>query len=204
MYLDIGVTSGNLYDQPRTMLPTLIIIGVLFLLALAWVIVNYNRMARLRQHIAESWSDIDVELKRRYELIPNLVETVKGYAKHEKQVLEEVTALRNKAVASTGRAASQAVDESALLIAMGKLFAVVENYPQLKADTGFLALQSELANTEDRVAASRRFFNGNVREMNQLTQTFPTNLLASMFGFKSEDYFELDSAAERVVPHVGM
>ncbi len=186
------------------MLPAIIIIGVLFLLALAWVIVNYNRMARLRQHIAESWSDIDVELKRRYELIPNLVETVKGYAKHEKQVLEEVTALRNKAVASTGRAASQAVDESALLIAMGKLFAVIENYPQLKADTSFLALQKELANTEDRVAASRRFFNGNVREMNQLTQTFPTNLLASTFGFQSGDYFELDNAAERVVPHVGM
>ena len=202
MYLDIGVTSGNLYDQPRTMLPTFIIIGVLFLLALAWVIVNYNRMARLRQHIAESWSDIDVELKRRYELIPNLVETVKGYVKHEKQVLEEVTALRNKAVASTGRAASQAVDESALLIAMGKLFAVVENYPQLKADTSFLALQRELANTEDRVAASRRFFNGNVREMNQLTQTFPTNLLASMFGFTDGDYFQLESAAERVVPRV--
>ena len=186
------------------MLPTLIIIGVLFLVALSWVIVNYNRMARLRQHIAESWSDIDVELKRRYDLIPNLVETVKGYAKHEKQVLEEVTALRNKAVASTGRAASQAVDESSLLIAMGKLFAVVENYPQLKADTSFLALQKELANTEDRVAASRRFFNGNVREMNQLTQTFPTNLLASMFGFQIGDYFELDSAAERVVPHVRM
>ena len=186
------------------MLPALIIIGVLFLLALAWVIVNYNRMARLRQHIAESWSDIDVELKRRYQLIPNLVETVKGYATHEKQVLAEVTALRNKAVASTGSAASQAVDESALLLGMRKLFALAENYPQLKADTSFLALQRELANTEDRVAASRRFFNGNVREMNQLTQTFPTNLLASMFGFQSGDYFELDSAAERVVPHVGM
>ena len=186
------------------MLPALIIIGVLFLVALSWVIVNYNRMARLRQHIAESWSDIDVELKRRYELIPNLVETVKGYAAHEKQVLEEVTALRNKAVASTGSAASQAVDESALLLGMRKLFALAENYPQLKADTSFLALQKELANTEDRIAASRRFFNGNVREINQLTQTFPTNFLASMFGFQSEDYFELDSAAERVVPHVGM
>ena len=186
------------------MLAALIIIGVLFLVALTWVIVNYNRMARLRQHIAESWSDIDVELKRRYELIPNLVETVKGYAKHERQVLEEVTALRDKAIASRGSAGSQAVDESALMLGLRKLFAVVESYPQLKADTNFLALQRELANTEDRVAASRRFFNGNVRDMNQLTQTFPTNILASMFGFQSGDYFELDSAAERVVPHVGM
>ena len=186
------------------MLPALIIIGVLFLLALAWAVVNYNRMARLRQHIAESWSDIDVELKRRYELIPNLVQTVKGYAKHERQVLEEVTALRNKAMANEGSAVSQAVDESALLLGMRKLFALVESYPQLKADTNFLALQKELANTEDRVAASRRFFNGNVREMNQLTQAFPTNILASLFGFKSEDFFELDSEAEQVVPHVGL
>ena len=112
--------------------------------------------------------------------------------------------MRNKAMANEGSAVSQAVDETALLLSMRKLFALVENYPQLKADTNFLALQTELANTEDRVAASRRFFNGNVRDMNQLTQTFPTNILASMFGFKSEDFFELDSAAERVVPHVGM
>lgn len=186
------------------MLPAIIIIGCVILLPLIWVIVNYNRMARVRQHIAESWSDIDVELKRRYDLIPNLVNTVKGYAKHESEVLEEVTSLRNKAVASTGSASSQAVDETALLLGMRKLFAVVENYPALKADTGFLALQKELANTEDRIAASRRFFNGNVREMNQLTQTFPTNIIASIFGFKERDFFELDSSAERVVPHVAM
>ena len=108
------------------MLPALIIFGCVVLLALIWAIVNYNRMARVRQHIAESWSDIDVELKRRYDLVPNLVNTVKGYAKHESQVLEEVTALRNKAVASTGSATSQAVDETALLLGMRKLFAVVE------------------------------------------------------------------------------
>lgn len=191
-------------DTIQTMLPVLIIIGCVILLPLIWLIVNYNRMARVRQHIAESWSDIDVELKRRYDLIPNLVNTVKGYAKHESEVLEEVTKLRNKAAASTGTASSQAVDETALLIGMSKLFAVVENYPDLKADTGFLALQKELANTEDRVAASRRFFNGNVREMNQLTQTFPTNIIASMFGFVEKDFFELDSSAERVVPHVEM
>lgn len=186
------------------MLTALIITGCVFLLALIWVIVNYNRMARIRQHIAESWSDIDVELKRRYDLIPNLVNTVKGYAKHESEVLEEVTKLRNKAAASTGSATSQAVDETALLLGLSKLFAVVENYPDLKADAGFLTLQKELANTEDRIAASRRFFNGNVREMNQLTQTFPTNIIASIFNFEEKDFFELDSSAERVVPHVEM
>lgn len=178
----------------------LIVIGILLFFVLLWFIINYNRMARLKQHIAESWSDIDVELKRRYELIPNLVATVKGYASHEQSVLEEVTKLRNQAAASTGSAASQAVDETALMIGVRKLFAVVEKYPQLKADTHFLALQQELANTEDRIAAARRFFNGNIREMNQLTQTVPTNIIASMFGFEEGDYFELDSAAERVVP----
>ena len=186
------------------MLPALITIGAVGLLAIIWVIVNYNRMVRLRQHIKESWSDIDVELRRRYELIPNLVQTVKGYAEHERETLQQVTELRNKASANRGRVGSQAADESALLLAVKKLFAVVENYPQLKADTHFLALQKELAITEDRIAAARRFYNANVREMTQLCETFPTNLLASMFGFTGGDYFELDSAAERVVPRVEM
>ena len=125
-----------------------IILGVLVFVAMAWLLVNYNRLVRLRQHIRESWSDIDVELKRRYELIPNLVETVKGYARHEREVLEEVTALRSQALANQGSAASQAVDETAMLLSLGKLFARVEAYPQLRADTHFLALQKELANTE--------------------------------------------------------
>ncbi|MHC4209484.1 MAG: LemA family protein [Planctomycetota bacterium] len=185
------------------MVPLAIIGGVL-LLGLLWVVLNYNRMARLRQHILESWSGIDVELKRRYELIPNLVETVKGYARHEREVLEEVTSLRNRAVASDGSAASQAVDESALLLALKKLFAVIEAYPTLKADGNFLALQRELSITEDRIAAARRFYNGNVREMSQLCQTFPTNLLASAFNFEGGDYFELERAAERVVPQIDL
>ncbi len=186
-------------------MPTaLIIIGVVVLLGLIWGVANYNRMARLRQHIRESWSDIDVELKRRYELVPNLVETVKGYAKHEREVLEEVTMLRTRAVANTGSATSQAVDETSLLLGIKKLFAVVERYPALKADTNFLALQKELAITEDRIAAARRFYNANIREMSQLCETFPTNLLASAFGFVGGDYFELESAAERVVPRVQM
>ncbi len=186
-------------------MPTaMIIIGVVVGLGLIWVVANYNRMARLRQHIRESWSDIDVELKRRYELVPNLVETVKGYARHEREVLEEVTTLRARAVANTGSAASQAVDETSLLLGIKKLFAVVERYPTLKADTNFLALQKELAITEDRIAAARRFYNANIREMSQLCETFPTNLLASAFGFVGGDYFELASDAERVVPRVQM
>lgn len=184
------------------MVPALITVGVVGLLALIWAAATFNRMTRLRQHIRESWSDIDVELRRRYELIPNLVQTVKGYAKHEREVFEEVTALRNRAVASQGGVASQATDETALMLGLKKLFAVVEAYPQLKADTNFLALQTELSNTEDRIAASRRFYNGNVREMSQLCETVPTNLIARMFHFEGGDYFELESDAERVVPRI--
>lgn len=185
---------------------TLIIVGivvVLFvLLPLIWVIANYNRMARLTQHIAESWSDIDVELKRRYELIPNLVSTVKGYAAHERETLERVIALRNTAAANHGAASSQAKDESALMLGMKSLFALAENYPELKADRHFLELQKELSLTEDRIAAARRFFNGNVREMRSLCMTFPTNILANVFNFEGGDFFELDSEAERVTPRV--
>jgi LemA protein len=180
----------------------LIVVGVGLLLALVWFIATHNRLVQLRQHIRESWADIDVELKRRYDLIPNLVETVKGYAAHERSVLEEVTRLRNQAAANNGSAAEQATDETALALGVRQLFAVAENYPQLKADAHFRALQEELANTEDRLAAARRFFNGNVREMNQLCETFPTNLVADMFGFERSTYFELSNDAERVVPRL--
>ncbi|MGF1632554.1 MAG: LemA family protein [Phycisphaerae bacterium] len=164
----------------------------------------FNRLTRLRQHIRESWADIDVELKRRHDLIPNLVETVKGYAKHERETLERVVALRNKAAAPHAGAASQANDEQHLQIGLRQLFAVAEAYPQLKADGQFLALQEMLADTEDRIAAARRFFNANVREMNQMCQVFPTNLVASAFGFGPEDYFELTDETERVVPRVSL
>jgi LemA protein len=184
------------------MVPALIILGVVVLLPLMWLMVIYNRFNRIEQHRMESWADIDVELKRRYELIPNLVETVKGYAKHESETLERVIELRNKARENTGSAAGQAVDESALMIGMQRLFAISEDYPELKASEGFLALQKELANTEDRIAAARRFFNANVREWNQLCRMFPMNLVAGMFKYKPHSYFELDGAAERVVPRV--
>jgi LemA protein len=182
----------------------LIICGGVVLVPAIWLVVNYNRFARLRQHINESWSDIDVEMKRRYDLVPNLVETVKGYAAHERQTLEQVITLRNKAAANHGSASSQAVDESALMIGVGRLLALAEAYPQLKADANFLALQQELANTEDRIAAARRFFNANIRELNQLCGMFPTNLVASIFGFRPGEFFELASDAERVVPRVAV
>ena len=185
--------------------PGLIILVVavsLVLLPLVWFIATYNRFVRLRQHLLESWSDIDVELKRRYDLIPNLVETVKGYAKHERETLESVVKLRNQAAANVGAAESQARDESTLMRGVGKLFALAERYPDLKANKNFLALQKELSLTEDRIAASRRFYNGNVRELNQLCATVPTNIVASMFKIKPSTFFELDSDAERVVPRV--
>jgi LemA protein len=174
------------------------------LVPLFWLIATYNRFVRLRQHIKESWAGIDVELKRRWDLVPNLVETVKGYARHEREVLESVVALRNRAAAPHDSAASHAADESALALGIRRLFALVENYPAIKADRKFQALQEELANTEDRIAAARRFYNGNVREMNGLVLSFPSNLVARMFKFQPATFFELDSAAERVVPRVSV
>jgi LemA protein len=182
----------------------LVAVGVILLLALVWFIATHNRLVQLRQHIRESWADIDVELKRRYDLIPNLVATVKGYAAHERGVLEDVIRLRNQAAANNGAPGEQASEETKLALGVRQLFAVAENYPQLKADAHFRALQEELANTEDRLAAARRFFNGNVRELNQLCESFPTNIVAGMFGFERSTYFELTSDAERVVPRVDL
>ncbi len=182
--------------------PVLWIVLAVVLVALFWTIANYNRFVRLRHHVRESWADVDVELKRRYELIPNLVATVKGYAQHERLVLERVTEMRNKAAANHGPADLQAVDENALLRALRQVFVVAESYPQLKSDRNFLSLQDELAVTEDRIAAARRFYNGNVRELRQLCEMFPTSVLAGLFKFEKPTFFELESAAERVVPRV--
>lgn len=184
--------------------PEVLLVGLVLLVPLVWLLANYNRFVRLRNHITESWSNIDVELKRRYELIPNLVATVKGYAAHEKEVLERVTALRNDAAANRGDPASQAASETALMIGLKGLFAVVEGYPELKSDAHFLALQKELSLTEDRIAAARRFYNGNVRDMRSLREQFPTNLIAAMFGFEAPTFFELEAEAERVVPSAAL
>ena len=184
--------------------PVVVIIIAGCVIPLIWVIVTYNRFIRLKHTIKESWADIDVELKRRYELIPNLVETVKGYAKHEQETFEKITKLRNQAMSNRGSAESQGRDENALQLGMRTLFAVAEDYPDLKADANFRALQEELANTEDRIAAARRFFNGNVREMRDLREAFPTSLIGSMMGIEQPTFFELDSEAERVTPKVSV
>lgn len=167
------------------LLPALIVIGI------------YNGLIRLRQHVRESWSGIDNELKRRYDLIPNLVATVKGYAAHEREALDTVTHARSQAVASTGSPSQQARDENQLVGATRKLLAVAENYPDLKASQAFLELQRELANTEDRIAAARRFYNANVRDLNTRVETFPSNMVASMFGFGGAEYFEIDDIGLR-------
>ena len=180
----------------------LVVVGVVALVVLIWAIGTYNRFVRLKHATKESWADIDVELKRRYDLIPNLVETVKGYAKHEREVLERVVQLRNAAMANHGSAASQAKDENALLAGMRSLFAVVESYPQLKSDANFRSLQEELAITEDRIAAARRFFNGNVRDLRNLRESFPSSLIANTMHIEEPTFFELDDANERVVPRV--
>ncbi len=180
----------------------LIIIAVVFLFLIIWFFGTYNGLVRLRNYVRESWAQIDTELKRRYDLIPNLVETVKGYATHERQVFEAVTEARNRAVASTGSPASQAADENTLVRSMRSLFAVAENYPDLKANKNFLKLQQELINTEDRIQAARRFFNANVRDFNNRTEMFPSSIIAGMFGFKREEFFEVEEVVVRAAPVV--
>lgn len=170
-------------------------IGIVAVIVIALVAI-YNRLVTLNVRTDEAWSDIDVQLKRRYDLIPNLVETVKGYAKHEKSVFEEVTKARSEAIGAKDiKSHSQA--ENMLTQALRSVFAVAENYPDLKASDNFKQLQAELTDTEDKIQAARRFYNGNVRDMNIAVQSFPTNLLANMFGFKKRELFELDDAAAR-------
>ncbi|MGH2651099.1 MAG: LemA family protein, partial [Actinomycetota bacterium] len=154
-----------------------IVLGVVAL-AVIFGIVSYNRFVSGRQLIRDSWANIDTELRRRYDLIPNLVETVKGYAAHERGVFEEVTRARAAAVSATGSPAEQAAAEGPFVAALRQLFAVAENYPDLKANENFLALQSELSNTEDRLQTARRFYNANVREFNRRVQSFPSNVVA--------------------------
>ena len=176
--------------------------GIAVFVVVIWFVGTYNILVRLRNHCRESWSGIDTELKRRYDLIPNLVETVKGYASYEKETLQRVVEARNLAVASTGSPASQARDENALISALKSLFVVVEKYPDLKASGNFLKLQQELANTEDRIQAARRFYNANVRDLNTRIEVVPSNIIAGIFKFQKEEFFEIDSAVERVAPSV--
>lgn len=178
----------------------LIVAGGVVLLGVIWAIATHNRLVALRQHLRESWADIDVELKRRWDLIPNLVETVKGYATYERATLERLMALRSTAMAVPGDPAAHAREESALLLGLKQVFAIAEGYPTLKADAHYRVLQKELAITEDRIAAARRFYNGNVRDLNRMREQFPSSFLAGKV--PPAKYFELSSDAERVVPRV--
>lgn len=173
-----------------------LIILIILAVIVFWVIGTYNRFVTLRNRTKEAWSDIDVQLKRRYDLIPNLVETVKGYAAHEKEVFEKVTEARTRAMGAQS-IKEHAEAENFLSSTLKSLFAVAENYPDLKASTNFLELQRELRDTEDKVQAARRFYNSNVRDFNTLLEVFPANAIASTFGFQKMEFFEIGEAAER-------
>jgi len=183
---------------------TILMVGVpvVLVVLVLWAVGIYNGLIRLRNLVQEAWRQIDVELQRRHNLIPNLVETVKGYAAHEKGTFEEVTRARNMAVAPGSSVAEQAQQENVLTQALGRLIAVAEAYPDLKANQNFQQLQQELTNTEDRIAAGRRFYNANVRELNTKIEVFPGNIVAGMFGFKRADYFEIEDPAARQTPTV--
>lgn len=178
---------------------TWIVLGVVAVVVL-YVIYAYNHFVKLVQRAKEAWADIDVQLKRRYDLIPNLIETVKGYAAHERETFEQVTEARAKATqthvdpsnVTPEQIAAMAGAESALTGALSRLLAVAENYPDLKANTNFLELQRELSDTENKIQAARRFYNGNVRDLNIALESFPSNIVGNAFNFTAEEYFELE------------
>ena len=177
-----------------------IIIGVIAVIVV-WIIIAFNSLVVLKNRAKEAWSDIDVQLKRRYDLIPNLVETVKGYATHERELFEKVTKARASAMSAQG-AKEKAGAENMLSDTLKSLFAVSENYPDLKASTNFLELQRELSDTEDKIQAARRFYNTNVMSLNTSVESFPSNMIARAFAFKKEEFFELEEEAARSAPQV--
>ena len=179
-----------------------VILGLLVLVAI-YAISIYNKLVKTRQMVEEGWSGIDIQLKRRANLIPNLVETVKGYMEHEREALEKVTEMRARAAgAATGGAAERAQAEGDLSKALVNLMAVAENYPDLKANEGFQTLQQELSAVEDEIQLSRRYYNGTVRNLNMMVEQFPSNIIANMFRFVKSDYFELENEADRATPEV--
>lgn len=182
------------------MLYILVVVG-LVIMAFGFIS-TYNDLIGARNQSDEAWSGVQTELQRRYNLIPNLVNTVKGYASHEKELLEEVTRLRQDCVNNTGSPNSQAQSEKMLQTALGNLMVRMEAYPELKANQNFLDLQNELTNTEDRIQAAYRFYNGNVREYNNKTQMFPSNIIAGFFTFTKKEFFELEDERAKVAPTV--
>ena len=184
------------------MLPFLIILGLIVLLA-GTVISIYNSLVGLRNQVKEAWAQVDVQLKRRFDLIPNLMETVKGYMQHERETLEAVTKARAAvAGAGAGNLDARAQAEGGLTAALGRLFAVAESYPDLKASTNFLALQEELTSTENKIGFARQFYNQAVMQLNNRVQMFPGSIIAGMFSFKAGDFFELKDEVQREAPKV--
>lgn len=177
------------------------IVVVIALVIGGWLLIAYNSLVRRRNQVKEAWSDIEVQLKRRYNLIPNLVETVKGYASHERQAFDSVTQARAKAL-SAGTPQEEAKAQNALSATLKSLFAVAEAYPELKANTNFLELQRELSDTENKIQAAHRFYNTTVRDYNTALESVPTNFIAGAFGFKPAEFFELEEEAARSVPQV--
>jgi LemA protein len=175
----------------------LIILGLIVL----WVILSYNGFVRLNNRVKEAWSDIEVQLKRRYDLIPNLVESVKGYASHEKNLFEKVTEARARAMGAEAKGDMKEIAkaENQLAGTLKTLFAVSENYPSLRASENFSQLQAELSDTENKIQAARRFYNGNVRDINTKIETFPSNLIAGIFNFKQKEFFDAEEQAEKPV-----
>jgi LemA protein len=178
----------------------LILVGAIILIAVG--IALYNKLVQLRNRSENAWADIDVQLRRRYDLIPNLVETVKGYAGHEKTTLENVTKARQQAISVTGDIAKMAQAENFLTQTLRQLFAVAEAYPDLKANQSFLDLQAQLSKIEEVLSEARRYYNAVVRDLNTAIETVPTNFVASIFSFKKREYFELEDAAAREAPKV--
>ncbi len=172
----------------------LIVVGVVLVLAIGFIVATYNGLVTLRNRVEEAWSDITVQLKRRTDLIPNLVNSVKGYATHEKEVFEKVTEARS-AIMDAKSVKDTAEAENMLEGALKSLFAVAEAYPDLKANQNFMQLQQELVDTEDKIQASRRFYNGGVRDLNTKIQTFPANIVAGMFNFQAKEFFEVEDRA---------
>ncbi|MDD5551816.1 MAG: LemA family protein [Candidatus Pacebacteria bacterium] len=179
----------------------LIIVGIIVFLLIAVIAGMYNSLVRLKNRAKEAWSDIDVQLKRRHDLIPNLVETVKGYASHEKELFEKVTEARANAI-NAKNPKEQGEAENMLSGTLKSLFAVAENYPDLKASQNFLELQRDLRDTEDKIQAARRFYNGNVRDLNIKIESFPANIIASIFRFKQMELFEIEEPGEKENPEV--
>jgi len=180
------------------------IILIIAAIIVLWVIFAYNRLVLLLNRAKEAWADIDVQLKRRYNLIPNLVETVKGYAAHEKTVFENVTKARTAAMTAEQSGDPKKVGKAENFLAgtLKTLFAVAENYPQLRAAENFLELQKELSDTENKIQAARRFYNGNVRDLNIKIESFPANIVANLFRFKKMDFFEIEGKADKETPRV--